>query len=113
MVAAEPPRAPVPVRPAVVRETVGTTGFLDTERRVAAPPLSTLRRPESNDGVWIRYAGSKWVSAGAAVPFAATDFQHVGEYGTFPVFARETVNEEIIYLPTSRAGYVAPYRLKD
>jgi hypothetical protein len=35
----------------------------------------------------------------------------VGEHGAFPVFVR-TGGEAMIYVPT-RAGLVAPYRLKD
>jgi hypothetical protein len=114
-----PTQPTVPAVPAVpaartraVRETVGTSGILPTPRRTATTPLVTLRPPESNDGVWIQYAGAKWVSAGDAVPFTATGFQYVGEYATYPVFAR-TADRNFVYLPTSRAGYVAPYRLKD
>jgi hypothetical protein len=53
------------------------------------------------------------VSAGAALAFDSTGFTHVGEYGLFPVFARKHLQEDVIYLPTSRAGFVAPYRLKE
>ena len=68
-------------------------------------------RPESNDGVWIMYSGAKYLSAGTAVPFRAVDFQLVGDYAGFPVFARQGVKEDVIYIP-SRAGLVAPYRKK-
>jgi hypothetical protein len=71
----------------------------------------TLLRPESNDGIWITYAGAKYVSAGAAVPFRAADFRLVGDYAGFPVFARQTVQDDVIFVPT-RAGLVAPYRKK-
>jgi hypothetical protein len=73
-------------------------------------PLVSLRLPEGNDGVWVRFAGEKWVSAGAAVPMSAAAFRVVGEYAGFPVFARED-RENTIYLPT-RPGLVTPYRLK-
>jgi hypothetical protein len=53
------------------------------------------------------------VSAGASVPFESTRYTRVGEHGTFPVFARTGLDEDMIYLPTARAGFVAPYRLKD
>jgi hypothetical protein len=76
-----------------------------------AQPIVTLLRPESNDGIWIRFSGSTWISAGSAVPLSAADFQLVGDYAGFPVFARQRVKEDIIYLPT-RAGLVAPYRRK-
>jgi hypothetical protein len=71
----------------------------------------TLLRPESNDGIWITYAGAKYVSAGAAVPFRAGDFRLVGDYAGFPVFARQNIQDDVIFVPT-RAGLVAPYRKK-
>jgi hypothetical protein len=81
---------------------------------VAPPPpssIATLRRPESNDGAWISYAHQKWVSAGPAVRFEASEFVRVGQYGDFPVFERTRVKEGLIYIPT-REGLIAPYRLK-
>lgn len=76
--------------------------------------VSSLLRPQGNDGVWIRFQGEKWVSAGRAVAFRPEDFIRVGEYAGFPVFARAGggEDEDEVYLPT-RAGIVAPYRLKD
>ena len=72
--------------------------------------MSSIARPESNQGVWIHYQGAKWVSAGAAVPLRATEFRAVGTYEGFPVFVRHN-DEKTIYLPT-RGGLVAPYRAK-
>jgi hypothetical protein len=74
-------------------------------------PIVTLLRPENNDGVWVRFAGSKWISAGPAVPLRATEFQLAGDYAGFPVFTRQNIKEDVIYIP-SRAGLVAPYRRK-
>jgi hypothetical protein len=104
--------AAAPVRQAA-REAgaVGTGGIVARTRPVSGPPIVSLRAPESNDGIWIRFLGEKWVSAGAAVPYVSDDFTHVGEYGTFPVFRRRDRDERIIYIPT-RAGLVAPYGLK-
>ena len=80
-----------------------------------APPLpssiATLRRPESNDGAWISYAHQKWVSAGPAVRFEASEFVRVGQYGDFAVFERIGVKEGLIYIP-AREGLIGPYRLK-
>lgn len=81
---------------------------------VLPPPASsiaTLRKPENNDGVWIRYAQGKWISAGHPVPFQESEFTRVGEYGAFPVFRRIGGNQDVIYVPT-RKGMVMPYRLK-
>ena len=75
---------------------------------------AALRRPESNDGIWIQFRGEKWVSAGKAVPLRSTDFRQVGEYAGYPVFARTgtgTADANLIYLPT-RGGLIAPYRVK-
>jgi hypothetical protein len=73
--------------------------------------FATIERPASNDGVWIRYLGEKWISAGPAVPITPESFRVVGSYEGFPVFARKDGAEQIIYVPT-RAGLAAPYRLK-
>ena len=54
----------------------------------------------------------KWISAGSAVPPRAQEFELVGDYAGFPVFARARVKEQVIYIPT-RAGLVAPYRRKE
>ena len=82
---------------------------------VAVPPqassIATLLRPESNDGVWIRYGQQKWIGAGRPVPFEESEFVRIGQYGTFPVFRRAGATEEVIYVPT-RTGQVMPYRLK-
>jgi hypothetical protein len=74
------------------------------------PPMVSLMQPESNDGLWVRFSGEKWLSAGAAVPLRSSEFRVVGDYAGFPVFAR-TGEEGTIYLPT-RAGLVAPYKRK-
>jgi hypothetical protein len=91
---------------------VGTAGVVRPAAATTAPvALETLRRPESNDGIWLAFMGRKWLSAGPAVPLQASAFVRVGEHAGFPVFARQGLDEEIIYLPT-RPGVVAPYRLK-
>jgi hypothetical protein len=76
-----------------------------------ATSMATLRKPDSNDGVWIRYGQQKWISAGRPIPFVDSEFVRVGQYGEFPVFRRTRASEELIYLPT-REGLIVPYRLK-
>jgi hypothetical protein len=73
--------------------------------------MATLRKPESNDGVWIHYGQQKWISAGHPVPFEESAFQRIGEYGAFPVFRRVRGQDDEIYLQTPK-GLMAPYRLK-
>ncbi len=106
------PERPVAARDAP-REVVGTTGIVATPRAPTGSPLVTLRRPEGNDGIWIPFGGERWVSAGAAVALSASTFVRVGEYRGFPVYARRELEEDVIYLPATRAGLVAPYRLKE
>jgi hypothetical protein len=79
----------------------------------APPPggVVTALRPESNDGLWIDYAGRRWVSAGAAVPFDESLFMQAGQYNGFPVFTRRQSGDQMIYLPT-RGNLVAPYRVR-
>jgi hypothetical protein len=92
---------------------VGTTGLIAAAPRPSRNQLTmaTVGRPTSNDGLWIRYLGEKWVSAGMAVPLTPAGFRVVGNYNGFPVFARNDKAEQVIYMPT-REGFVAPYRLK-
>ena len=73
-------------------------------------PMETAIRPQNNDGVWVRFSGEKWVSAGTAVPLVAGEFDQIGDYAGFPVYAKRGA-QDTIYLP-SRAGLVAPYRKK-
>lgn len=101
-------------------EAGGAARFIGTagERPVPPPaaarsqdaPMVSIVKPEGNSGVWIHYAGVKWVSAGPAVPLRAAEFRAVGRYDGFPVFMRRN-EEKVIYLPT-RAGLVAPYRAR-
>lgn len=100
----------------VVGQQPATEAAASTAPTAVAPGLSpgavvTLRRPESNDGVWIRYADQTWVSGGAAVAFDDSDFVRIGQYGDFPVFRLRGADDDVIYLPT-RQDLVAPYRLK-
>jgi hypothetical protein len=70
----------------------------------------TARRPDNNDGLWVRYDNATWVSRGVAEP--RTDaFTQIGERDGFPVFRKRDAGDDVIYLP-SRGGLVAPYRRK-
>jgi hypothetical protein len=109
------------VSPTNLPQPIGAIGSFEAAspaRADAAAPqaadqadLALIRAPENNDGIWVMFAGYKWVSAGPAVPLRAPDFQLIGDYYGFPVFARQRVRENVIYIPT-RAGLVAPYRRK-
>ena len=80
------------------------------------PPVPTdrvavlsVRRPDNNDGVWIRFDGATWVSTGVAEPFTAA-FTQVGELAGFPVYRKQD-GGNVIYVE-SRGSALAPYRRK-
>ena len=86
----------------------GTTGHV-----VSQPPsraVVTLRRPEGNDGIWISYAGEKWVSAGPAIEMGTVALALVGDHAGFPVYMAAG-RQDVIYLPTT-PGMMAPYKRK-
>ena len=79
---------------------------------VTAPTsMTTLRPPESNDGVWILFEEQKWISAGRPIPFERSEYVGAGEYENVPVFKRAGAQDDQIFLLMG-SGLVAPYRLK-
>ena len=94
-----PARATAPQQPAPAAEQAEAPG------RVV-----TARPPRDNRGIWIRYEGSRWESAGEAVERDAS-FTRVGDYRGFPVYTRAGVSQpaQEIYIP-SRDDMLAPYR---
>ena len=107
------PEAPVGTGGRIPSPPIGTPGGTTAVPQVAPARTAvvTIGRPTGNDGVWIRYLGEKWVSAGAAVPVTPDAFRVVGNYYGFPVLARRDRSEQVIYIP-SLAGLAAPYRLQ-
>jgi hypothetical protein len=121
--------APTAAPPVVSTTPAGEPGAVGTTGRITVAPvpvgtggitpsrppitggLTTVRRAESNDGIWVRYMGAKWVSAGPAVPLRASEFVIVGDHAGFPVYARKGLDEDRIYLPS--AGGVVPFALKE
>jgi hypothetical protein len=103
------PASDVSVQPRLTA-TAATGGQSVDSTRSNGVPMSSIARPESNDGLWIHYQGIKWVSAGAAVPLRPAEFRAIGQYEGFPVFVRHN-EEKTVYLPT-RAGLVAPYKAR-
>jgi hypothetical protein len=107
------PESAVGTSGTTVPSPVGTSGLVAAAPRMMPNRLTmaTIDRPTNNDGIWISYLGEKWISSGSAVPLTAEGFRIVGNYNGFPVFGRSRASEQVIYVPT-RAGLVAPYRLK-
>jgi hypothetical protein len=93
-----------------VPAVVGTGGTVAATRQRQGA-MTTVRRAENNDGVWLRFMGAKWVASGPAVPLRASEFVQVGEHAGFPVYARKGLDEDRIYLPSP--GGVIPFKLKE
>lgn len=72
--------------------------------------MMTARPPHDNRGIWIRYEGTRWESAGEAVERDGT-FSRIGEYRGFPVYTRGAAGAapREIFIP-SRDEMLAPYR---
>ena len=104
------PEDAVPVRSASPVGTVRLVADEPMAPQPPGPPMVSLLQPENNDGLWVHYAGARYVSSGAAVPLASSEFRTVGQYDGFPVYTRAG-DDKTIYLPT-RAGLVAPYRVR-
>ncbi len=75
------------------------------------PPtrVETVPQPRATDGVWIRFEGIKWYSAGEAVPFASDRFTRIGTYYGFPVYRRHDGGAREIWVTVVSGGPVAPY----
>jgi len=69
-------------------------------------PVSTAEPPKGVNGAWLEYNGRRWVASGKAVDLPP-DFQIVGHYRGFPVYARNG-DSSAIYVP-STPGLVVPY----
>ena len=89
---------------------VGTTG---TEPAVSAGPLTSARRPEGLNGVFIEFNSARYFADGPAVPFDTATFSRVGEYRGFPVY-RQQGQDKTLYLPPVAGAtvLVTPYRMR-
>jgi hypothetical protein len=86
----------------------------EVEPSVVAPEptaIATLRRPESNDGVWIAYDGRRWLLSGHAVEHEAAAFQQVGQLDGHPVYQRRSGDAALIYVEGG-GGRLVSYREK-
>lgn len=71
--------------------------------------IASVRRPESNDGIWIAFGDARWLLAGRAEAYVPTAFETIGEVGGRPVYRRRDAGDGRIYVHTS-PGLVAPFR---
>jgi len=72
--------------------------------------MESLRRPESNDGVWLEYDGSRYYSRGKAVAFDPARFKQIGDYRGFAVFRTNGGSTDEIWVSIVKDGPVAPYK---
>ena len=82
----------------IASEPRGTAG-----RVVVLPrprPLVTVARPSGVNGAFIEFNDARWYSAGPAVTLDSS-FTRVGEYRTFPVYARTGGNGSMIFVPVT------------
>ena len=105
------------------REPTAATEILRRERpqrradaaSVAAEPsaptaIATLRRPETNDGIWVDFDGRRWILAGRPVAFESSQFERAGELDGHAVYRRRG-EADLIFVEGGEKG-VAPYRLR-
>lgn len=72
--------------------------------------MQSIPPPRANNGVWFDFAGARYYSAGAAVPFWRDKFALVGEYRGFLVYRDVRGPADEIYVTVVQDGPVAPYK---
>lgn len=80
-----------------------------TDRVEGPTAVASVRRPESNDGIWIAFGDARWVLAGRAEEYVPAAFETIGEVRGRPIYRRRGAGDGRIYVHTS-PGQVAPFR---
>lgn len=70
--------------------------------------VETVRKPNDNVGMWIRFQGYRWEERGEAMPLDPARLTRVGEYFGLSVYA-DARTPYVVYVPL-RANLVAPFR---
>jgi hypothetical protein len=98
-------------------QTVAASEPVATPIASAEPPgearhvtIGSVPAPGTPNGVWLEYDGSRWYSAGAAVPFVSERFVQIGVYREFPVYRDKSGDVDTIFVVSGRGGLVAAYR---
>jgi hypothetical protein len=80
----------------------------------ATPPepmhVVSIPAPQSNDGVWLEFEGTRWYAQGRAATFDDIRFVRIGDYHGFPVFRERNGPADEIWVRVVPDGPVAPYR---
>jgi hypothetical protein len=108
---AERPHAVAPQVPVPPRHTADRA---DVEPAAVAPEptaIATLRRPESNDGVWIAFDGRRWLLSGRTVEHEVAAFEQIGQLDGHPVYRRRSGDDTLIFVEGG-GGRLVPYREK-
>ena len=71
--------------------------------------VESIPRPIGSDGVWLSFNGSRYYSAGPAVPFSNERFALIGQHEGFPVYREKSGNPNQIWVAVVNGGPVAPY----
>jgi hypothetical protein len=116
---------PVGTAGTVEERPVGTAGTIvpSAVGAMAAPRVPDRVRPSritlesipmpppgrGNNGIWLEFNGSRWYSAGGAVPFRPERFTPIGGYRGFPVYRANTGDQDLIWVSVVPDGPLAPY----
>ncbi len=70
--------------------------------------VETVRRPDDNRGMWVRFQGYRWEQSGEAMTLDPSRLTRVGEYHGVTVYA-DARTPSVVYIPL-RADLAAPFR---
>jgi len=119
------PPAGVTLEPRVLPEqerAVGTRGFgarprSEADESAATEPveprpggIESIPPPHANDGIWIEFEGTRYYSAGPAVPYAPDRFKQIGDHRGFPVYRATDGATDVIFVASVTDGPLAPYK---
>src|SRR5687767_13697308 len=77
---------------------VGTSGSMWANPPIARTALQTVPRPTTNIGISVVFQGTRWVSAGSAVPFSTDRFAPIGDHHGFPVYRDKRGSSDTIFV---------------
>jgi len=74
--------------------------------------LTSARKPEGLNGIFVTFQNRRWFSAGPAVTFDPSRFTQAGRYDGLPIYVdRSTPNTIYVPVAASADALVAPYSL--
>lgn len=90
----------------------GTTGITPAE--IPLGPVTTVRKPEGLNAIFIEYREQRWFASGSAEELDPGRFTRIGDHRGFAVYAREGNGVRTIYVQVDadRPRLVTPYSLR-